>query len=233
MSIRIFIPARLSSKRLPSKPLELIGDKTLIEHVYDRAAATGYPVTVLTDSEQMVKQFPTMDVRVTGNALTGTDRVAQALKWYDEDIFVNCQGDLPFIAPQQILQSVLCLHQSGSDVGTLITEMPEEKKSDPNTVKAICTGIDEQFYRMNWCARADIGYGYQHVGVYAFHRDALENWPSIPSFYETFESLEQLRWIANRFTIVAAKTAAVPPEVNTQEDLEAARVYWQQLSTRG
>lgn len=226
MSIRIFIPARMSSTRLPGKPLELIGNKTLIEHVYDRAAATGFPVTVLTDTDELVKQYPQWNVRNTGNALTGTDRVAQAARWFDEDIFVNCQGDLPFIDPQQILQAVMCLEQYAADVGTLITAMPADRQLDTNTVKAICTDIDAQFAKVNWCCRASVSYGYQHVGVYAFRKDTLsELWPAKQSEHEKIENLEQLRWIDNHCRIVAAKTYPVPPEVNTLEDLEAARKH--------
>lgn len=226
MSIRIFIPARMSSTRLPNKPLEMIGDRTLIEHVYERAAATGFPVTVLTDTDDLLKQYPQWDVRSTINVPTGTDRVAQAVRWYDEDVFVNCQGDLPFIDPQQILQAVMCLEQYAADVGTLVTEMHPHKQQDPNTVKAICTDIDSQFAKVNWCCRASVGYGYQHVGVYAFRKETLEElWPAKQSLHEKIENLEQLRWLDNHGRIVAAKTYAVPPEVNTLEDLHEARRY--------
>lgn len=226
MSIRIFIPARMASTRLPNKPLEMIGDKTLIEHVHEKATATGFPVTVLTDTDELIKQFPTWDVRKTISANSGTDRVAAALNWYDESIFVNCQGDLPFIEPAQILQAVMCLEQYAADVGTLITEMPASKQADPHTVKAICTDIDDQFARVNWCCRAPISYGYQHIGVYAFRKETLDElWPEKQSVHEIAENLEQLRWLDNHCRIVAAKTYAVPPEVNTREDLEDARRY--------
>lgn len=227
MSIRIFIPARMASTRLPNKPTEMIGEKALIEHVYEKAVATGFPVTVLTDSNILVKHFPAWDVRQTVDAASGTDRIACALNWYDEDIFVNCQGDLPFINPAQILQAVVCLEQYAADVGTLVTTMPVDKKQDPNTVKAICTDIDAQFAKVNWCCRASVSYGYQHVGVYAFRRETLaELWPEKQSEHEKIEKLEQLRWLDNHCKIVAAKTYPVPPEVNTRQDLEVARDYW-------
>ena len=55
-TMRIVIPARMKSTRLPNKPLAMIGDKTLIEHVHSKACATEFPVTVLTDSTAPVGQ---------------------------------------------------------------------------------------------------------------------------------------------------------------------------------
>lgn len=220
MSVRIVIPARLNSQRLPGKPMEMIGSQSLLEHVHARASEIGFPITVLTDHRDLSRAYPGMDIRVTPRADNGTARVALMAEQFEEDILVNCQGDLPFIKPHQILQAVLAT--SFGTVGTLIC--PLTKPDDPNTVKAICSRIDNQFHRVHWCGRGSYSYGYQHVGVYAFRReDLIDNWPLKSTAHERIEGLEQLRWLENGYRITACLIDGPVLEVNTPEDLEEAR----------
>lgn len=216
MSVRIFIPARMSSKRLPNKPLKYIGEKTLIEHVYDQATQTGFPVTILTDTNEIGDRFPHLEVLVTDDCLTGTDRISLVCNKYQETTFVNCQGDLPFITPQNIVHSLLALRYA--DVGTLIAPLQEDKLKDPNVVKASVSSIDNQFYKINWCGRG-LNEGYHHVGVYAFEKYLMRFWPNTQSKGELKENLEQLRWIENGLTVSAFKINDIPIEINTNEDL--------------
>ena len=140
--MRIVIPARMKSIRLPNKPLALIGEKTLIEHVHSKACSTEYPVTVLTDSQELIDRFPNWDIRLTPEACaTGTDRIAYVAGEFHEDILVNCQGDLPFIDPYQIVDTALTLERTGADVATLVHELGAGGQEDPNTVKAICCQV--------------------------------------------------------------------------------------------
>lgn len=219
MSARIFIPARMKSERLPNKPLKYIGDKTLIEHVYTRAKKTGYPVTILTDNEEIMNKYPNWDVVITDDCYTGTDRVASVINNYNEKYIVNCQGDLPFITSNQIIQSIIALEYA--DVGTLVAPMEADKINDVNTVKAITSKIDGPFHKVNWCGRGT-KYGDHHIGVYAFTKKTLLKYPKQRSLAETIENLEQLRWLENNFSICAVKTDCVPIEVNTEEDLKIA-----------
>lgn len=223
--VRILIPARMDSKRLPGKPLAMIGDRPLIRHVYDKAAATGYPVTVLTDSVKLKEALPDVDVRITADAATGTDRVASVVDLFDEDIFVNCQGDLPFIHPMQILTSTLPLDH-GFDVGTIVYDISDSEQMNPNTVKAICSYVEGNLMRAHWFTRSSLKYGFAHAGVYAFRRDALRKFASLAGSEKTIEeieNLEQLRWLEFGSTIGAMRVQQVEGEVNTPGDLELAR----------
>jgi 3-deoxy-manno-octulosonate cytidylyltransferase (CMP-KDO synthetase) len=230
-TMRIIIPARMNSTRLPNKPLAMIGDRTLIEHVHSKACATDYPVTVLTDSSELKNRFPNWDVRLTPEACaTGTDRIAWIANDFEEDILVNCQGDLPFIDPYQIVDSALTLERTGADVATLIHELSPGSEKDPNTVKAICCqvapDIDPNIMRAHWFCRASLNYGYQHAGVYAYKKQSLLILPNERTPHEIAENLEQLRWIELGYKIAALKTTVIPPEVNTEEDLVRANNYY-------
>ena len=223
--VRILIPARMSSKRLPGKPLEMIGDRPLIRHVYDKAAATGYPVTVLTDSKQLKEALPDVDVRITKDAQTGTDRVASVVDLFDEDIFINCQGDLPFIHPMQILTSTLPL-EHGFDVGTIVYDISDNEQMNPHTVKAICSYVEGNLMRAHWFSRSSLRYGFAHAGVYAFRRPTLRTFAltaDSENTIEQIENLEQLRWLEYGSTIGAMRVQQVEGEVNTPGDLELAR----------
>ena len=239
--IEIVIPVRMTSSRLPNKFLQLIGDKTLLEHVYERASLTGFKVTVVADDPEFRRAHPTMNIAIYDkNVHNGTDRVAgYACDGNDEDIIINCQGDLPFIDPQQILAAALAVNYG--DVGTLVTEMEPEKQKDPNSVKAICTSLSpsslvipsqsdvQHPLRAHWFCRAALEYGYHHIGVYAFKRKTLRQFIGHHSPYEDIERLEQLRWLDMGMTIAAFKTYQIPVEVNTPEDLESARSYYDNL----
>ena len=229
MEIRIVIPARMASTRLPGKPMEMIGDKTLVEHVYDKAIQTGFPVTILTDSESMKEALTRCDVRVTApQILTGTDRIAWARTHFKEDIIINCQGDVPFIEPHQILLPAMLLYNF--DVGTLITDPPPESSAgNKNIARAICTqrtGTSQQ-YNCRWFTRTHISYGYQHIGVYAYGKDMFSGWDFIKSGIEQYEDLEQIRFLERGLTVGAIKTDVVPIEVNTPEDLDKARSHYE------
>lgn len=230
-TMRIVIPARMKSTRLPNKPLAMIGEKTLIEHVHAKACATEYLVTVLTDSQELIDRFPQWDIRLTPESCeTGTDRIAWAAQDFEEDILVNCQGDLPFIDPYQIVDAALTLERTGADVATLVHEMSPGGQTDPNTVKAICcqvaSDIDPNIMRAHWFCRAPLQYGYHHVGVYAYTKQSLEILPNQRTPHEVAENLEQLRWIELGYKIAALKTKVVPPEVNTEDDLLRANNYY-------
>lgn len=223
--MRIVIPARMKSTRLPDKPLAMIGDKPMIQHVWEKAIATGFPVTIATDDPVIKRTLPDAEVMLTADAPTGSDRVALILEKYDDDVIVNCQGDIPFIEPEQIIASALALDYAG--VGTLVHEMEPARMNDPSAVKAICSG-EGSFLQCHWFCRASLNYGYHHVGVYAYRRGILEAYSRHPQTeHETIEKLEQLRLIEMGQPIVAVKINPVPTEVNTEQDLELARKIYE------
>ncbi len=53
-------PARYNSTRFPGKPLALLNEKPIIQHTYERAKETGFPVIVATDDERIVEAWQLM-----------------------------------------------------------------------------------------------------------------------------------------------------------------------------
>ena len=77
------IPARYEAKRLPGKPLALIQDRPMIQHVYQRAAraASLQRLVVATDDSRIQRAVTRFDGEVlmtSGDHESGTDRVAES-----------------------------------------------------------------------------------------------------------------------------------------------------------
>ena len=96
----IIIPARYGSTRLPGKPLLLINDKTLIQHVYETAYAThANKILIATDSDEVMEaaaSFGAKAVLTSSKHESGTDRIGEViekLNFDDEEIIINLQGD--------------------------------------------------------------------------------------------------------------------------------------------
>ena len=234
----ILIPARMASTRLPGKPLAVINGRAMILHVLDRAreAAIGRPV-ICTDSEEIARAV-TADggeaVMTRADHPSGSDRIHEGLETLDPEgkvrFVINVQGDLPTIDPALIRESLAPLKEGPADIATLVTEITDEaEKTNPNVVKAIGTPIGENRLRALYFTRATAPSGegplYHHIGLYAYRREALEKFVSLPpSALESRERLEQLRALENGMRIDIAIVDTAPLGVDTPEDLEKARL---------
>lgn len=109
MKTVVLIPARYQSSRYPGKPLvELLG-KPMILWVADISAkALGAEnVFVATDDDRIalvVREAGYQAVKTSPDALTGTDRLAEASEHIDADVYINVQGDEPLVNPDDILK---------------------------------------------------------------------------------------------------------------------------------
>lgn len=223
----IIIPARLGSTRLPEKPLLKIKGIPLIQHVAHAAGQTGLRTVVATDDSRifdLVESFGGEAIMTPNNLSCGTDRVAMAINALDPkhqyDEVINVQGDMPFIKPNQVLDSLKPLQHY--DIGTLVYEMEPEQQANPNSVKAIVS-LNGEIGQCHWFLRAPLAYGYHHAGIYAYRREALETFARIgPSRFEQLERLEQLRALEHGLTIGAYLSLPIAGEINTQEDLDQA-----------
>ena len=100
------IPARYASSRFPGKPLALIGNKPMIQRVYEQASKSLNLVYVATDDERIydaVMNFGGKAVMTSPDHQSGTDRCAEAVDLIAGrdrrkiDVVINIQGDEPFI----------------------------------------------------------------------------------------------------------------------------------------
>jgi 3-deoxy-manno-octulosonate cytidylyltransferase (CMP-KDO synthetase) len=234
----IIIPARMSSTRLPGKPLAEIAGEPMIVKVWRQAmrASLG-PVLVAAAEPEIalaVERVGGRAVLTDPNLASGSDRVFAALETADPDLLfdavVNLQGDLPEIDPQALRRVMEVLQASGADIATLAAPIADPADFDnPNVVKPVVSwngtgtsGPALYFTR----ARAPAGEGplYHHVGIYAFTRAALKRFVALPpSPLEQREKLEQLRALEAGMRIEVARIDAVPLSVDTPADLARAR----------
>jgi 3-deoxy-manno-octulosonate cytidylyltransferase (CMP-KDO synthetase) len=239
----VAIPARFASTRLPGKPLLLIGNKPMIQHVAERALMAGAKqVVIATDDQRIADAIQINDVKVLMTSVShqsGTDRLAecaQQLAWEDDQIVVNLQGDEPFAPAAGIKQIAALLHQSQSPMATLCTPINDKQQfENPNTVKVVRSihGLALYFSRapIPWPRDKHTPLqeaAQRHIGIYAYRAGFLKTITDLPvSLLERCESLEQLRVLENGYSIAVAETCApFPAGVDTAEDLELANAYW-------
>lgn len=214
----------------------------MIQRVYEQVLAAGLDATlVATDDDRIfehVKGFGGEVIMTSNSHLNGTERCAEVIAKVDEDydIIINIQGDEPFIDPAQIKQLRELMEEDGSQIGTLIKKIETlEELNNPDAIKkveineqeeAVCfsrsvipylQGVDKE----DWLSHHTF---YKHIGIYGFKKEVLLEIVSLPSTKnEVAESLEQLRWIDNGYTIRTRITEVESPSVDTEEDLNLVR----------
>ncbi|ENN94214.1 3-deoxy-manno-octulosonate cytidylyltransferase [Bartonella bovis] len=233
----ILIPARMGSSRLPGKPLAEIAGKPMIIHVAEQAkkAALGR-IIVATDHNtiaQTVTAYGHECIITHTDHRSGSDRIYEALTIIDPErnynIIVNVQGDLPTITAQEIISALQPLENDLTDIATLGAKLVEEdEKTNPNVVKIIGTPISQNRLRALYFTRATAPYGngplYHHIGLYAYRREALEQFVTLaPSTLEQREKLEQLRALENNMRIDVEIIDTIPLSVDTPYDLDKVR----------
>ncbi len=247
MSFQVVIPARYASTRLPGKPLLDICGLPMIEHVRQRALATGADrVIVATDDQRVadvVSGFGGEVCMTSPDHQTGTDRLAEVAKiqgWSDDEIVVNVQGDEPLLAANLVeMVAVSLAEHPQAGISTLASPIGSAKELfDPNAVKVV---LDQQGYAM-YFSRAPIPWdrdGFaedksrlskkvvhlRHVGLYAYRVGFFAGYTNMTSCeVEAAESLEQLRALWSGVRIHVSVTAEAPGHgVDTAEDLERVR----------
>ena len=209
----------------------------MIVRVWQRAvAANAGHVIVATDSEEIAKTVAAAGgeaVMTRADHASGSDRVHEAVTKvasdHRADIIVNLQGDLPTLDPQLVSKCVAPLETAETAIATLAAVISEdEERTNPNVVKVVGTPIADNRLRALYFTRAMAPSGdgplYHHIGIYAYRRDSLERFVSLPpSPLEKRERLEQLRALEAQMRIDVTVVDTVPLGVDTPADLERAR----------
>ena len=229
--IGALIPARYAATRFPAKLMQALGAKTVIRHTYDNTVATGLfdEVYVVTDSEIIFNEITSHG----GKALmskkeheSGSDRIAEAIEHLAIDIVVNVQGDEPFVKKEPLEKLIAVFKDEKVEVASLMQALTNtDLINDPNYVKvAVDKNMNALFF-----SRSVIPYPrnteiaityYEHIGVYAFKKQALlnfTNWPMSP--LEAAEKIECLRYLENGVSIKMVVTNYMGIEIDTPEDL--------------
>jgi 3-deoxy-manno-octulosonate cytidylyltransferase (CMP-KDO synthetase) len=242
MKISAFIPARYAATRFPAKLMQMLGNKTVIRHTYDNTVSTGLfdSVFVVTDSEIIFNEISSHG----GNAImsgkeheSGSDRIAEAAADMDIDIIVNVQGDEPFVK-REPLEKLLRVFRgddgSAVQVASLMQVLKEQQFiEDPNYVKVV---VDKNMNSLMFSrsvipyprSKSDTTVYYEHIGVYAFRKQALLNftaWEMTP--LEAAEKIECLRYLENGIPLKMVVTDYMGVEIDTPEDLIRAAGFLQ------
>ena len=220
----VAIPARMGSTRLPGKPLADLCGRPMILRVLDRVrlARVADEILVATDHERIaavVRAAGGRAVMTSRDCASGSDRIWEAVAGLSADLVVNVQGDEPFLSPS-LLQQVARATRAVAPVAT--AGAPLLDRAAPASVVRVA--VDDDGLALDF-ARADLpGRVLQHVGIYAYRRQALAAFVALPpSAREVRARLEQLRLLDAGIGICVVETDEVPLSIDTPQDLAAAR----------
>ena len=216
------IPARLQSSRFPKKVLAHIRGKPLLQWVWEAAGKVSIfdEVVFAIDSDEtaaLVESFGGKYFMTSVNCPSGTDRLIELMKkgLVKADIWVNWQGDEPFISSQMIYTLLQTCDREESDVWTLKKRLQDwEDVLNPHIAKVV---LDAKGYAL-YFSRLPIPYYrdptkdedkifYKHIGLYAFTQEALQKISCLsPCYIEQAEQLEQMRFLYNNLRIRVHET---------------------------
>lgn len=242
------IPARYASTRFPAKPLAVLGGKPVIQRVYEQVSGIFDEAYVATDDERIeaaVKAFGGKVVMTSPNHKSGTDRCYEAFTKVGGgyDVVVNIQGDEPFIQPSQLEAVKACFQDPTTQIATLVKPFTADDGfialENVNSPKVVVNANMNALYfsrsiipyqrnadKRDWLAGHTY---YKHIGLYAYCAEVLKEITSLPqSSLELAESLEQLRWLENGYTIKVGVTQVETIGIDTPEDLERAEEFLKQ-----
>lgn len=242
------IPARYASTRFPAKPLAMLGGKPVIQRVYEQVAGVLDDVCVATDDERIekaVEAFGGKVVMTSVNHKSGTDRCYEAYCKVGQgyDVVVNIQGDEPFIQRSQLEAVKACFDDEATQIATLVKPFRPEDGFDAlenvNSPKVVVNRQMQALYfsrsivpfqrnrdRKEWLANHVY---YKHIGLYAYRASVLKEITALPqSPLELAESLEQLRWLENGYTVKVGISDVETIGIDTPQDLERAEAFLNQ-----
>ena len=233
MKTLIIIPARMASTRFPNKPMALINNKPMIQHVWEKAKKANIGRVIVACSEQIVadciKSVGGEAILTDPNLPSGTDRIYAAVENDEEfltlDTIINLQGDMPLIDNCSI-NNINKIITQGYDLSTLVTSFSsKEEKQNENITKAKVQWIKKEkmgeavnFYKVS--DKSDEQEIYHHVGIYGFSPLSLKKFVSLePSLREKETKLEQMRALDNGMSIGVGYIKNIALSVDTREDL--------------
>jgi 3-deoxy-manno-octulosonate cytidylyltransferase (CMP-KDO synthetase) len=236
----IIIPARLAAARLPGKPLAVIAGVPMIVHVWRRAVAADVgPVVVACGDPEIAESVAAEGGHavLTDPALpTGSDRVHQAVQHLDpqatHDAVINVQGDMPMLDPAAIRTALAGLADPETDIATLAAVITDPAALADTSVNKVAAGFADPRLpaRALYFSKAPVPWGdgphYEHVGLYAYRRAALERFVALPrGVLERRERLEQLRALeaGMRISVSLIEARQLGVQVDTPADLARAR----------
>ncbi|MGY5351288.1 3-deoxy-manno-octulosonate cytidylyltransferase [Wenyingzhuangia sp. IMCC45533] len=238
MKVIAMIPARLQASRFPEKLLKDLCGKTVITRTYEATLQTQLfdEVYVVTDSEKIKIEIESNGGKVILSHKEhecGSDRIAEAADLVSGDIIINVQGDEPFTRKEPLKDLIEVFKNDIHGeiaVASLVHTMDDwEEIENPNNVKVV---LDHNSCVM-YFSRSPIPHPrdqsihttyYKHIGIYAFRRYALLNFPKMKMCQnEATEKLEGIRFLEHGMKMKMVETPYKVIGIDTAEDLEKAK----------
>jgi 3-deoxy-manno-octulosonate cytidylyltransferase (CMP-KDO synthetase) len=175
---------------------------------------------------------------------SGTDRVAEVAsrpEYRAYECILNVQGDEPFVSPEALTGATQFVVKGRYSLGTAAAPASRQILGVPSVVKVVIADDGRALY----FSRAPIpflrdpdedgllaNHVHQHIGVYAYHKDALARWVGLPQHpLEQIERLEQLRPLAAGIAMGVAIVNETPRGgIDTEDDLARANSDWTALT---
>lgn len=237
MRVVALIPGRLGASRFPEKLLATIKGKSVIRRTYESAMNTGLfeEVIVVADHDRIIEEvnsFGGKTIKSKKEYESGTDRIAEAAADMEADVFLNVQGDEPFVQ-REPLEKLLKVFDGDAgkniQVASIVQKMEHpESVTNPNFVKVVLdlNGNALYFSRSPIPYLRDKDYQpdyYQHIGVYAFRKQALMKFPQLPMTpLEKAEKIECLRFLENGIAMKMVVTPYNGVGIDVPEDINRA-----------
>ncbi len=234
MKVLGIIPSRYDSSRFPGKPLVDINGKSMIQRVYEQALKSDLiqDLIVATDDQRIldhVIDFGGKAMMTSTSHENGTQRCGEVIQQYSNyDVVINIQGDEPLIQAQQLDKVLQLFNDSSVKIGTLVKPIKDiSEVENSNRIKVV---VDHQKNALYFSRsvlpftrnKGENASYLKHIGIYAWRLSVLKELIVLPVCeLEERESLEQLRWLYNGYSIRTAETTIETPNIDTPEDLKA------------
>lgn len=218
----VVVPAHMESSRLPGKPLLETANKPLVQWTYERAKTTNADHVIVATGDMEIARYCQQAgmawMLTTKDHPNGTSRIAEILDKLKPEVreqvsvVVNWQVDEPMIKTSDA--NALMAMRIAS-IGTLVCgAISAEEIENPNLTKVVWSGG-----KCHWFSRAPMLGAGIHVGLYSFTPFLLRAISMLkPSRLSMLESLEQLTWVENGFTLKPVEIEYIPLAINTPED---------------
>lgn len=228
--VSCIVPARMGSSRFPGKPLFKLCGKEMIVRTLERAALAECfdRIVCATDSDEIAEVVSRagFEFLLTGEAATGSDRVAAAARALDLDLVVNLQGDEPLVEPILLCEVARALAEHPDCWVTVACPLKPEDIPLKTVVKVLVeNGFAVDFRRE--IPVEDAPRWFQHQGIYAYSRKSRDEFTSLSqNKLELERSLEQMRIMGIRpIRIVQSPYESISVDVPSDANAVEALLY--------
>ncbi len=226
----IVIPARYKSSRFPGKPLIIIKGIAMIEHVWNKCLEVKKyaDAIVATDDLRIVNYCKLKNIKymlTSKNCITGTDRVAEVAKKTSYELYINIQGDEPFIDTNDLINFMKIAFKNKNKVMNGMTKIRNKKELNSYNIPKVVVSENNKLLYMS---RNNIPINklslskdlMKQVCVYSFPKKILiKVYNNKKTRLEKIEDIEILRLLEKEFPVYMYQFPKGSIAIDTPEDL--------------